>query len=73
MKKYEVEITAIYNGIVTIEANSEEEARCKVEDQLYGDNLAGLPDYVNVPIGEGGHFSFGEATADYADEIECQD
>ena len=58
-KKYGITCTMIYNGYMEIEANSEEESLCHENgDDFPDDGRFGLAD-----------FSFGEATADYADEI----
>lgn len=62
--KYEVEMTCIYNGIAVVEAESEDEALKKVELSLDSNGLKGFPDEVKVQYGK---FTFGEATADYAE------
>lgn len=64
--KYQVQMTCIYNGIAEVEANSEEEALEKVGLSLDSEGLKDFPDEVSVPFGT---FTFGEATADYADEV----
>lgn len=68
MKKYQVELTCIYNGMMTIEAESEDEALRIAQDDLNYETLKCLPDYVELP--NDGYFQFGEATADYA---ECEE
>lgn len=59
MKKYNVQLTAIYNGIATIEAKSEEDAICKAQKNL---------DIMTFPKHIDNDFMFGIATADYAVE-----
>lgn len=61
---YIVELTCIYNGTIEIDAENEREAIDKAQEMLNNENLAGFPDGVEMP--NGGYFSFGEATADYA-------
>lgn len=56
MKKFYVSCTQIWNGVMEVEANSKEEAMSKAQEQL-GDDF----DCIN--------WSFGEATADYVEEI----
>lgn len=68
MKKYEVELTCIYNGMMTIEAENEDEALKIAQENLNYGTLKELPDYVNLP--NDGNFQFGEATADYAIELD---
>lgn len=71
MAKYGVEMTCIYNGYVIVDAENVQEAIEKVNEELYGENLKGFPNYVEVKIGDNTEsFSFGEATADYAEELE---
>lgn len=65
MKTFDVGLTCIYNGNVKVEAENEQEALEKAQELLHGENLAGFPDYVEIPNGS---FSFGEATADYINE-----
>lgn len=65
MKKFNVELTCIYNGSVDVEAENEQEAIEKAQELLNSENLASFPDYVEIP---NGGFSFGEATADYINE-----
>ena len=55
--KYIVECTKIYNGSMIVEANSEEEAVQKAQD-----NLAENTECID--------WNFGEATADYAEDGE---
>lgn len=65
--KFNVTCTMIYNGNITVDAKSEEEALELVSDQLcheYGDDF---PDDGKFGIV---NFTFGEATADYAEEVE---
>lgn len=66
MSKFLVECTVIYNGSIEVEANDKQEALELVDEMLSGENLDGFPDEVTVCDGR---FCFGEATADYADEI----
>ena len=66
MAKYLVSCTVIYNGTIEVEANDEQQAIDKVDNMLCGENLDGFPDEVTVCDG---NFVFGEATADYADEL----
>ena len=68
MAKYQVDLTCIYNGTMTIEAESEDEALKIAQDELNYETLKDLPDYVELP--NDGSFQFGEATADYAIELE---
>lgn len=68
MKKYQVELTCIYNGTMTIEAESEEDALGIAQHDLNYKTLKDLPDYVELP--NDGCFRFGEATADYATELD---
>lgn len=64
MKTFNVVLTCIYNGSVQVEAENQEEAIEKAQNLLCAENLAGFPDYVEIP---NGGFSFGEATADYVE------
>ena len=67
MKKFNVTLTAMYNGNMTVEASGEEEALQIAQESIQtSEVLERFPDYVEM--GDGG-FSFGEATADYAQEI----
>lgn len=66
MKKFEVTMTCIYNGLAIVEAENEEDALAKVEEALNYETLEKFPNEVTVPFGS---FTFGEATADYADEV----
>ena len=68
MAKYQVELTCIYNGTMTIEAESEDKALEIAQESLNYETLKDLPDYVELPYD--GNFRFGEATADYATECE---
>lgn len=71
MAKFGVEMTCIYNGYAIVEAENVREAIDKVNKELYGENLNGFPSDVEVKIGNNTEsFSFGEATADYAEELE---
>lgn len=69
-KNYKVELTCIYNGCVNVKAESESEALAIAGDMLNNENLSEFPDYVNIPNGS---FTFGEATADYVDEVSDDD
>lgn len=69
-KNYKVELTCIYNGYVKVKAESENEALAIAGDMLNSENLSEFPDYVNIPNGS---FTFGEATADYVDEVDYFD
>ena len=66
MSKFSVDCTVIYNGLIEVEADDEQKALELVDEMLAGENLDGFPDEVSVCDGV---FRFGEATADYADEI----
>ena len=66
MKKYQVSLTAVYNGSYTIEANSQSEAITKVQELLTDSNLVAFQDKVRTSLGT---FFYGETTADWADEI----
>lgn len=66
-KKYQVECSCIYNGTMFVKATSEEDALEKASEMLDSDGLSDFPDSVNVPNGS---FNFGEATADWADEVD---
>lgn len=66
-KKYQVECTCVYNGTMFVKATSEEDALEKASEMLDSDGLKNFPDSVNVPNGS---FMFGEATADWADEVD---
>lgn len=66
MNKFLVDCTVIYNGSIEVEADNEQEALERVDEMLAGENLDGFPDEVTVCDG---CFRFGEATADYADEL----
>ena len=70
MAKFEVTMTCIYNGVAKVEANNAEEAMEKVRESLNWEALKDFPDEVNTPYGS---FSFGEATADYADPLNDED
>lgn len=63
LKKYNVELTCIYNGTLRVEAETEIEAIQKANEALNSENLKAFPDEIDIP---NGYFSFGEATADYA-------
>lgn len=67
MKKFNVTCTIIYNGSVEVEAENEEEAIRKVQDGLCSTN--GKDDFPSGGTFGGVDFTWGEATADYADEI----
>ena len=66
MKKYQVSLTAVYNGSYTIEANSQSEAITKVQELLTDSNLIAFQDKVRTSLGT---FFYGETIADWADEI----
>lgn len=66
MAKFSIEATCIYNGYAEIEAESLEEAKRIAGESLNYDGLKDFPSEVETPII---HFSFGEATIDYAEEI----
>ena len=65
-KKYGITCTMIYNGYMEIEANSEEEALDLAQESLCNHFRDDFPDDGRFGLAD---FSFGEATADYADEI----
>lgn len=68
MPKFFVGCTIIYNGGFEVEAENWEKACEIAENELdYGNLSKEMPDSVNVG---GVHFRLGEATADYAEEIE---
>lgn len=69
-KTYNVELTCIYNGNVRIKAESEDEAYRIANEMLDADTLKDFPDEVKIPNGS---FQFGEATAEWAEEIEDDD
>lgn len=70
MAKFGVSMTCIYNGYAIVDAENVQEAIDKVNNELCGENLNGFPSDVEVKIGNSTEsFSFGEVTADYADEI----
>lgn len=69
-KKYEITCTMIYNGYMEIEANSEKEALQLAQESLCHENGDDFPDDGRFGLAQ---FSFGEATADYADEINDED
>lgn len=64
--KFEVTMTCIYNGVATVEAENDEEALRIVQESLDSEALKPFPNEVDTPYGS---FSFGEATADYAEEV----
>ena len=66
MKKFGVTMTCTYNGYAEVEAETMYEAIEKVNESLDNEGLKDFPYSVDTPLGS---FSFGEATADYADEI----
>ena len=68
MAKYQVELTCIYNGTMTIEAEDKNEAWKIAQESLDYEALKDLPDYVKLP--NDGYFQFGEVTADYVTECE---
>lgn len=61
MKTYAVIATAIYNGYMTIDAESHEEAQEKAREMFSNENLQGFPN--GVDVGDM-HFDFGEVTID---------
>lgn len=63
---YNVELTCIYNGNMTVAASSKDEAIQTAQDALNAKTLEGFPNCVAIP---NGYFTFGEATADYAQVI----
>lgn len=64
MKTYDITLTLIYNGAMTVEAENEEQALQIAQESLNDEALKDFPDEVQIPNGS---FTFGEATADYAD------
>lgn len=62
-KEYDVDVTMIYNGIMRVEADSEDEALEKAQKMLDAKGLKNAPDEIEIPNGT---FYFGEATADNA-------
>lgn len=65
-RTYRVNLTCIYNGYMNVKADNENDALCKTDEMLNCETLADFPDDVELPNGK---FSFGEATADYIDEV----
>jgi len=63
MKTYEITMTVIYNGSMTVKAESEEQALKFAQETLNDETLKGFPNEVEIPNGS---FTFGEATADDA-------
>ena len=66
-KKFSVTCTIIYNGKVEVEADNAEDAVKKVQEGLCSSN--GKDDFPSEGTFGGVGFSWGEATADYADKI----
>lgn len=64
-KKYGITCTMIYNGYMEIEAESKEQALELAQGSLCHENGDDFPDEGKFGLAT---FSFGEATADYADE-----
>ena len=64
MKTYDITLTLIYNGSMTVKAETEEQALQIAQESLNRETLKGFPNDVEIPNGS---FTFGEATADYAD------
>jgi len=67
MKTYNITLTLIYNGSMTVKAENEEQALQLAQDSLNHETLKDFPNDVAIPNGS---FTFGEATADYADLLE---
>lgn len=63
MKTYDITLTVIYNGSMTVKAENEEQALQLAQESLNHETLKEFPDGVEIPNGS---FTFGEATADYA-------
>jgi hypothetical protein len=63
MKTYDVTLTLIYNGSMTVQAEDEEQALKIAQENLNNKTLKDFPNGVEIPNGS---FTFGEATADYA-------
>lgn len=64
--KYRVELSCIYNGVMTVEAESIDDALEIAQDNLNHETLKGFPDIVVIPNAT---FKFGEATAENAYEL----
>lgn len=64
MKTYDITLTLIYNGAMTVKAENEEQALQIAQESLNHETLKDFPNEVQIPNGS---FKFGEATADYAD------
>lgn len=64
MKTYDVTLTLIYNGSMTVQAEDEEQALEIAQKSLNNETLKDFPNEVEIPNGS---FIFGEATADDAD------
>lgn len=67
MKTYDITLTVIYNGSMTVKAENEEQALQLAQESLNHETLKEFPNGVEIPNGS---FTFGEATADYADLLE---
>ena len=65
-KTYHVSLTCIYNGYTNIKADSKDDALQKANKMLDSTALEEFPDYVEIP---NGGFEFGEAIADYAEDV----
>ena len=66
MKVYTVDLTLTYNGTMRIEADNADEALRIAQESMNMETLKAFPDTVEMP--NDGRFTFGEATADYAEE-----
>lgn len=71
MKEFQVDLTLIYNGHCTVEAENEEQALQIAQESLNYETLKEFPDEVYMCENDG-VFRFGEATADCCYEVgEC--
>lgn len=66
-KKYGVCCTIVYNGYIEVEAENADDAISMVEDKL--NSTLGEDDFPFSGKFGGVEFNWGEATADYADEL----
>lgn len=67
MKIYDVSLSVVYNGHMTVKADTSEEAQLKAEESLNYETLKDFPDQVTLP--NGGLLSFGDAEVMAVDEI----
>lgn len=70
MAKFGITCTMIFNGYMEVEAENKEKALELAQDNLRHELGDDFPDDGKFGLAD---FSFGEATADYADEIDYAD